>query len=128
MVVVSVSGRERPLHILTILLRPILFARHIFLAVYPNIDLRRRYPAAQDLRDFQLCAYAQCGNSFLKKLGRNSGIDESSQKHVAADAGEAFEIGNAHKKDRVFIIGKLSKRVKRPPAADSVKISVSSMI
>jgi hypothetical protein len=55
-------------------------------------------------------------------------VYQSSQKHVAADAGEAFEVRNAHKKDRVFIIGKPSKPVKRLPVADSVKISVSSMV
>jgi hypothetical protein len=27
----------------------------------------------------------------------NSGVDESSQQHVAADAGKAFQISNTHR-------------------------------
>jgi hypothetical protein len=32
----------------------------------------------------------------LQKFGGNSGVDQSSEEHVSADAGKAFEISDTH--------------------------------
>jgi len=87
MLLVRVRGRERPRHIMS---RPVLFARKVFLAVDPDVDLGGRNPAADDLRNFQARAYVERRHGFFEDSRRNSGIDERAQKHVAAHAGKTF--------------------------------------
>ena len=38
----------------------------------------------------------QGGGGFVEDFGIDSGVDEGSEEHVAADAGEAVEVGDAH--------------------------------
>ena len=44
----------------------------------------------------RLGADVQAGDGLLEQLERNSGVEQSAEEHVAADAGETIEIGNAH--------------------------------
>src|SRR6185312_12294197 len=47
-----------------------------------------------------------------EKLGRNSGINQRAHKHVAADPGEAFQVGYTHQRPQSFIIGLALRPVK----------------
>ena len=71
-----------------LVLRPILIQRLIFLASYPHIRFRRRQPTFGDLRNLQSRSQIQGSNRILEQLGRDSGIQQSAHKHVAADAAE----------------------------------------
>ena len=52
--------------------------------------------AAVDLFDFEGGVEIQGGGGFVEDVGIDSGVDEGSEEHVAADAGEAVEVGDAH--------------------------------
>ncbi len=70
------------------MLRPVLIPRLIFLARYPYLSLRRCQPAFVDLGNLQSRSQIQGSNRILEQLGRDSGIQQSAHKHVAADAAE----------------------------------------
>jgi hypothetical protein len=42
------------------------------------------------------CAEVERGSGLLEELGRDTSVDQSAEEHVSAEAGEAFEIANAH--------------------------------
>ena len=105
MAVLVVSFRGRTI---VFLLRPVFFARKVFLALHPNVDLGRRNAAADDARNLQPRPYAQSRHGFFQYSGRNSGIDERAQKHVAAHAGETFKIGNAHNENSSLVVSRWS--------------------
>jgi hypothetical protein len=42
------------------------------------------------------CAEIERGGGLLEERGGNTGIDESAEEHVSTQAGEAFEIADAH--------------------------------
>src|ERR1700690_3592599 len=73
-------------------------SRRIFLPIHDHIDFGRGDAAAVYFRNFQARANVQGGYGFFEKSGRDSGVDEGSEEHVAADAGEAVEVGNAHRR------------------------------
>src|SRR3569832_151068 len=50
--------------------------------------------SAQDFPVLETSSNVESGNSALKSRERNTSIHEGAEKHVAADAGEAFEISN----------------------------------
>ena len=78
------------------LLRPEFLARHVFLAVYHDVELGCRDAAAIDARVLQVGPDVESGDGLLEELERNSGVEQRAQKHVAADSREAFEVGNSH--------------------------------
>ena len=78
-----------------VLLRPILLARHIFLALDPDVHLGRGNPTAHHSRNLQLRSEAERGHRVLQQARRHSGIYQSAEEHIAADAGKTFEI-HAH--------------------------------
>jgi hypothetical protein len=41
-------------------------------------------------------AQVECRGGLLKKRGRDTGVDESAEEHVPAEAGKAFEIADTH--------------------------------
>lgn len=53
--------------------------------------------AAHHLAHLQPRAYIQRGGRFFQHPKRHTGIDQRAQKHVAADAGKAFQIANTHR-------------------------------
>ena len=69
-----------------LLLRPVLFPRQVFLTSDPYIDFGGRNPAAQDARNLQLCSHPERRDGTFKRLRRDSGVDQSAKKHIAADA------------------------------------------
>ncbi len=79
-----------------VLLRPEFLARHVFLAVDHHVEFGCRDAAAANARMLQIGSDVEPGDGLLEELERNSGIEQRAQKHVAADSGETFEIGNAH--------------------------------
>ena len=91
---VSFRGRGWPHHIL---LFPVLFPRHVLLAIHPHVDLGCRNSVANDSRNLQPCAHAQRRDGFFQHPRRYSGVDERAQEHVAAHAGKALKIRNAHR-------------------------------
>src|SRR5437870_11769552 len=63
-------------------------------------DAATSYP-----QDFQMRAYVEGGDGFLEKLGRDSGVHQRGEEHVAADSGKAVEVGDAHRK---IVVGRWS--------------------
>ena len=61
-----------------------------------NVDLRAGDAATVDGLDLQLCPKVHSGGRVVHDLSGNAGFEESSEEHVAGDAGEAVEIGDAH--------------------------------
>ncbi len=91
-IVVSFGG---PRH--HILLRPVLLPRHILFAIDPHVNLGRRDPAPHHLGYFELRADSERRDGFFQQSGRYPGIHQGAKEHIAADAGKAFKVGNAHK-------------------------------
>lgn len=71
-------------------------ARQFLLTVYQNVYLGCCNSAAVHAREFQACSYVQRRYRFLEEVPWYSGVDQSAEKHVAADPGETIEVGNAH--------------------------------
>ena len=63
---------------------------------FVDVDFGGGYSAAIDLFDLESRVEMECGHCFLKDFGIRSCIEESSEEHVAADAGEAVEVGDTH--------------------------------
>ena len=51
--------------------------------------------AVDGIKD-ERCAKVECCGGLLKKRRRDTGVDESAEKHVTAEAGKAFEIADTH--------------------------------
>lgn len=66
---------------------------------FEDVDFGGGDAAAVDFFDLEGCAEVEGGGGLVEDLGVDSGVDESSEKHVATDAGEAVEVGDAH--DRI---------------------------
>src|SRR5258708_878236 len=56
-------------------------------------------------------ADVECGDGVLEKLGRDSGINQRGEKHVAADSGKAIEVCDAHggNRRRSLVVGRRPK-------------------
>ena len=74
-----------------------LFPGKIFFIADPDINFRRRDSAAGDARNLQARADVERGHGFLENAGGQACVQQRPQKHVAANAREAVEIGDAHK-------------------------------
>jgi len=66
------------------------------LCAFVDVDLRGGDSAAVDFFDLEGGVEIECSYGFVEGFGIDSRIDEGSEKHVAADAGEAVEVGDAH--------------------------------
>lgn len=64
-----------------------------------NVDLGAGDAAALNLACFQTRADAKRRSGLLQDFERYTGIDQGAEEHVAADAGKAVQIGNAHRCD-----------------------------
>jgi hypothetical protein len=64
-----------------------------------DVDFGSAETAAHDLPVLEARANVESRNRVLKNREGNASIDEGAEKHVAADAGEAFEISNSHRED-----------------------------
>lgn len=61
-----------------------------------DVDFGGGDSAAVYFFDFEGRAEIEGGGGFVEDLGVYSGVDEGSEEHVATDAGEAVQIGDAH--------------------------------
>ena len=128
-VLVGSSARGRALHtvhilhtihIPVVLPGPVFLAGHVFFAVNPDVNFRGGDPAAHDFRDFQSCADTQGRYGLLEQFRRNPSVDQGAEEHVAADPGEAFEVGNPHREvdgRRSSVVG-LTQASDRGPTTD----------
>ena len=66
------------------------------MVAFEDVDLGRGDPAAINLLNGERCVEFECGDGLMENFGGDAAIDQGSKKHVAADAGEAVEIGDAH--------------------------------
>ena len=66
------------------------------LCAFVDVNFCRRDSAAVDFFYFERCIDIQCGYGFVENFGMDPGVDEGSEEHVAANASEAIEIGDAH--------------------------------
>ncbi len=73
----------------------VVLTRSLGVAIYQDVNFGRTDAAAIYAGNRQRGAYLQGCNCPLKEFGWNSGVNQCSQKHVAADAGEAVEVGGA---------------------------------
>ena len=67
-----------------------------FLSIDEYTSFARGDVAAVDGIKDERCAKIECCSGLLEKRRRNTGIDESAEKHVSAEAGKAFEIADTH--------------------------------
>jgi hypothetical protein len=67
-----------------------LLSRRILLAFYDHVHFGRADPAAIYAGDFQTGSKVQRRNCLLQDRGRNSGIDQCAQEHVATYAGKTI--------------------------------------
>ncbi len=65
------------------------FPGSIFFSVDDHVNLGGADAATIYFRDFQRCADVQGGNRFFEDFGRDSGVDQGGEEHVAADSREA---------------------------------------
>src|SRR5437899_9618491 len=56
----------------------------ILFSVHDHINLGCADSATTYAQDFQMRADVECGDSFLKKIGRDSCVNQRGEKHVAA--------------------------------------------
>jgi hypothetical protein len=78
-------------------------ARQFLLPVDENIHFGRSDSAAIHSRNFQPRSDIQSCGSIFQELRRNSSVHQRAQKHVAADAGKAVEVSNAHKSQSLAV-------------------------
>ncbi len=66
------------------------------LAADQHASFARGDAAAVDGIKDERCAKVECCGGLLKKRRRDTGVDESAEEHVTAEAGKAFEIADTH--------------------------------
>jgi hypothetical protein len=89
-----------------VLLRPKYFSRQLHFAVNVDVQLGSHDAATADPRNLKSRSNIQRRDCILEQLRRNSGIQQGAQKHVAANAGKAVEVGYAHKDQCCsFVVG-----------------------
>ncbi len=65
-------------------------------AVFEHDDAGCGDSAAVDLFNLEGGVEIKGGGGFVQDVGTEAGIEESGEKHIAADSGEAVEVGNPH--------------------------------
>jgi len=63
---------------------------------FVDVDFGGGDAAAIDFFDLDCSVEIECGYCLVKDFGIDSGVEESSEEHVTADAGEAVEVGDTH--------------------------------
>lgn len=63
---------------------------------FVDVDFDGGDAVAIDFSGRECSVEIECGYCLVKDFGIDSGVDESSEEHVAADAGEAVEVGDTH--------------------------------
>ncbi len=82
---------------MVVIMRVGMIARRVgFVAVDPHMSFARADAAAVYRIEGEGCAEIERGSGLLKKFRRDAGVDQGAEEHVTAEAGEAFEIANAH--------------------------------
>ena len=64
-------------------------SRRVRLPIHNYIDFDSADAAAVHARNFKTCSDVEGFDCLLKDSGRNSGVNKSAEKHIAANAGEA---------------------------------------
>src|SRR5262249_43763253 len=77
-------------------LRPVFVAGHVFLTLHHDINLCCGDAVAQDARSLEFRSDIQRPHGFAQEFGRDAGIDQGAEKHVAADSAETVEVGDSH--------------------------------
>jgi hypothetical protein len=67
-----------------------------WLAVFEDVDFGAGDAAAVDFFDFERGSEAESCRGVVKDLWVKASVEKSSEKHIATDAGEAVEVGDAH--------------------------------
>ena len=71
----------------------------LLIRVDDDVNLRSRDSAASHLAHFEARTHVQGRSGLLEQGERNAGVHQRAEQHVAADAGEAIEIGNSHREN-----------------------------
>ena len=66
------------------------------LAVFEDVDFGAGDAAAVDFFDFEGGSEIESGGGVVKDLRIEASVEEGPEEHVATDAGEAVEVGDAH--------------------------------
>jgi hypothetical protein len=66
------------------------------LVAFEDVDFGAGDSAAVYFLDLERGAEVEGGGGFVEDGGVDAGVEEGSEEHVAADAGEAIEVGDAH--------------------------------
>src|SRR6516225_5985109 len=66
---------------------------------HDDVNLCPGDAAAHDLAGFEAGSDVERGCRALKNVEGETGVDHGAEEHVAADTGEAIEIGNPHRCD-----------------------------
>jgi len=64
--------------------------------VFEDVDFGAGDAAAIDFFDLEGGSEVEGGGGVVKDLRVEAGVEEGSEEHVATDAGEAVEVGDAH--------------------------------
>lgn len=67
------------------------------LTTFEHVNLGGRDATSVHGLELQVRAEAKRGGCILEDAGRNASADESAEKHVARNSGEAVQISNAHR-------------------------------
>jgi hypothetical protein len=67
-----------------------------FLSIDEYTSFARGDAAAVDGIKDERCAEVECRGGLIKKRWRDTGVNESAEQHVTAEAGKAFEIADTH--------------------------------
>src|SRR5438105_9228492 len=118
--------------VLVRLLRPVLLARQLFLAMAVHIHFGSRNPAAVHARDLQPRPDVERRDRLLQKPPRHSRIHQRPQEHIAADSGKTIQVSDSHKlirttkyKLRTTEDAEFHRGIVNPPArADFVYLGV----
>jgi hypothetical protein len=74
-----------------------MFVRFMCVFVFDDhVDLGSGETAAHDLAFGEMRADVEGAGSFIEELEGHTGVNQCAEQHIAADAGETFEITNAH--------------------------------
>jgi hypothetical protein len=84
------NARVMMLGLACLFLAPKLFPWKLFFTRHNHVNFGGTDAATVYTGDLQARVYAQSLHGSTKQVRRNSGIDQRTEEHVAADSGEAF--------------------------------------
>ena len=98
-------------------------AREVFFSVGVDVDFSGGDAVAGDAGNFQFCAEVEGCDGFFEERGGDTGVEESAEKHVSADAGKTIEVGKAHR-NRCSLIAARYSLLASAERSDPVGIKV----